>query len=47
MEEETMEVLVPNLILSQKLDVLVMFLYDLFKKLDQLFSPIIFISDKN
>ena len=46
MEEETMEVLVPNLILSQKLDVLVMFLYDLFKKLDQLFSPIIFISDK-
>lgn len=34
MEEETMEVLVPNLILSQKLDVLVMFLYDLFKKLD-------------
>ena len=47
MEEETMEVLVPNLILSQKLEVLVMFLYDLFKKLDQLFSPIIFISDKN
>lgn len=47
MEEETMEVLVPNLILSQKLDVLVMFLYDLFKKLDQLSSPIIFISDKN
>ena len=42
-----MEVLVPNLILSQKLDVLVMFLYDLFKKLDQLSSPIIFISDKN
>lgn len=34
MEEETMEVLVPNLILSQKLDVLVMFLYDLFKKLN-------------
>jgi len=29
-----MEVLVPNLILSQKLDVLVMFLYDLFKKLN-------------
>ena len=47
MEEETMEVLVPNLILSQKLDVLVMFLYDLFKKLDQLSAPIIFISDKN
>ena len=42
-----MEVLVPNLILSQKLDVLVMFLYDLFKKLDQLSALIIFISDKN
>lgn len=31
-----MEVLVPNLILNQDLDILVMFLYDMFKKLDQL-----------
>lgn len=31
-----MEVLIPNLVLNQKLDILVMFLYDVFKKLDQL-----------